>query len=139
VAAHPVGPGRCGSPLFSVPCMHAFLLMYADWASMQACAEMLHATSCTVYCHCIQPRCALRPSLVMHPACIGDHPPTDDAGYLEFARQLPRPDIYEAITQTEPLTPISCYARTGNVRRRYHEVRGAPPCAARPPCSLQRS
>src|SRR4029079_5516854 len=28
---------------------------------------------------------------------FGDHPPTDEAGFLEFARGLPRPDIYEYI------------------------------------------
>ena len=63
-------------------------------------------------------------------AGLGDHPPSDEEGYLEFARNLPRPDIYEAISQAQALTPISLYARTGNVRRRYDEVgvRPAYPC-----------
>ncbi|WP_373691717.1 FAD-dependent monooxygenase [Hyalangium versicolor] len=35
---------------------------------------------------------------------FGDHPPTTDEGFLEFARQLPKPDIYEAIREARPLT-----------------------------------
>ncbi len=35
---------------------------------------------------------------------FGDHPPTDDAGFLEFARNLPVPHLYEAIRQAKPLT-----------------------------------
>jgi 2-polyprenyl-6-methoxyphenol hydroxylase-like FAD-dependent oxidoreductase len=35
---------------------------------------------------------------------FGDHPPTDEAGFLEFARGLPRPDLYEYIRNAKPLT-----------------------------------
>ena len=35
---------------------------------------------------------------------LGNHAPTDPAGYLEFARTLSRPDIYEVIKHAEPLT-----------------------------------
>ena len=35
---------------------------------------------------------------------LGNHAPTDPAGYLEFARTLARPDIYELIKHAEPLT-----------------------------------
>lgn len=32
---------------------------------------------------------------------MGDHPPTDPEGFLEFARSLPNPDIYNAIKDAE--------------------------------------
>lgn len=39
---------------------------------------------------------------------FGDHAPTDDAGFLEFARGLPTPHLYEYIRQAKPLTaPVS--------------------------------
>ena len=39
---------------------------------------------------------------------FGDHPPTDDAGFLEFARRLPTPHIHECIRDARPLTaPVS--------------------------------
>ncbi len=35
---------------------------------------------------------------------FGDYPPTTDEGFLEFARSLPKPDLYEAIRDARPLT-----------------------------------
>ena len=52
----------------------------------------------------------------------GDHPPTDEEGYLEFARSLPSPEIYHALTQAEPLGPIHVFNRTENVKRFYGQV-----------------
>ena len=40
---------------------------------------------------------------------LGDHPPTDDRGFLEFARSLPAPDVYEVIAQAEPLTRVDSF------------------------------
>jgi hypothetical protein len=64
--------------------------------------------------------------LMLYNAYAGDHPPTDEKGYLEFARSLPQNDIYDAIRQAEPLGPVYTYSRTENVRRRYEEVRLLP-------------
>jgi flavin-dependent dehydrogenase len=50
----------------------------------------------------------------------GNYPPTDDEGYLEFARRLPDPALYEAISSAQPISPISGYRRMEN-RRRYLE------------------
>jgi flavin-dependent dehydrogenase len=36
---------------------------------------------------------------------FGDHPPTDDEGFLEYARTLPTTTIYDAIKDARPLTP----------------------------------
>jgi hypothetical protein len=35
---------------------------------------------------------------------FGEHPPADDAGFLEFARSLPTPHIHERIRDAKPLT-----------------------------------
>ncbi|ATB31260.1 NAD(P)/FAD-dependent oxidoreductase [Melittangium boletus] len=40
---------------------------------------------------------------------FGDHAPVDDQGFLEFARRLPTPHLYEYIRQARPLTPPSLH------------------------------
>ncbi len=54
---------------------------------------------------------------------LGDHPPTDGEGFLEFARTLPSPIIYEAIKSAEPVSPVYGYRRTANRRRSYDKAR----------------
>jgi 2-polyprenyl-6-methoxyphenol hydroxylase-like FAD-dependent oxidoreductase len=56
----------------------------------------------------------------------GMHPPTDEAGYLEFARILPVPDVYRAIAAAEPLTPIATHKFHTNIRRHYDRVKPFP-------------
>lgn len=51
-----------------------------------------------------------------------DHPPTDEAGYLDFSRSLIAPRIFEAIRDAEPLTPIRGWARTANRWRHVERV-----------------
>ena len=52
----------------------------------------------------------------------GDHPPTDEQGFLEFLRSLPSPLISEAVRQAEPVSPIFGY-RNGETReRRFHTL-----------------
>ncbi|MEW6635912.1 MAG: 2-polyprenyl-6-methoxyphenol hydroxylase-like oxidoreductase [Actinomycetota bacterium] len=53
----------------------------------------------------------------------GDYPPTDEAGFLEFARSLPSPAIHDAISRAEPVSPVYGYRRTANRRRHYEEAR----------------
>lgn len=55
-----------------------------------------------------------------------DYPPTDEAGFLEFARSLRSPLLYEAIKDAEPLTSIAGYQRTENQRRHYERLRRRP-------------
>jgi 2-polyprenyl-6-methoxyphenol hydroxylase-like FAD-dependent oxidoreductase len=43
-----------------------------------------------------------------------DHPPTDEAGFLEFARTLISPRLHRALATAEPLSPIRGWARTAN-------------------------
>ena len=52
----------------------------------------------------------------------GDHPPTDEAGFLEFSRSLITPALYEAIKDAEPISPIYGYQRTANQLRHYERL-----------------
>jgi 2-polyprenyl-6-methoxyphenol hydroxylase-like FAD-dependent oxidoreductase len=56
----------------------------------------------------------------------GDVPPTDEAGFLEFARGMRSPAIADAVERLEPAGPIVGFRRTENRRRRYESLRGAP-------------
>ena len=51
-----------------------------------------------------------------------DYPPTDEEGFLEFARKLASPVIYEAIKDARPLTPVYGYRRTENVWNHYEQL-----------------
>ena len=51
-----------------------------------------------------------------------DYPPTDEAGFMEFARSLPTPKLFEAIQQAEPLTKPIGYRRTDSRLRRYDQL-----------------
>ncbi|GAA0964603.1 hypothetical protein [Actinocorallia libanotica] len=56
----------------------------------------------------------------------GDYPPTDEEGYLEYARGLRDPVLYEAIKDAEPLTPVVSFRRTAGHRRHYDRMRSWP-------------
>lgn len=51
-----------------------------------------------------------------------DYPPTDEAGFLEFARSLAHPALYDAIKDAQPLSPIAGYRRTENRWRHYERL-----------------
>ena len=46
----------------------------------------------------------------------------EDAGYIEFARSLPKPEIFEVFKDAEPLTPLTPYQFNANLRRHYEEL-----------------
>jgi flavin-dependent dehydrogenase len=52
----------------------------------------------------------------------GDYPPTDEAGYLEFARSLAAPDIYNLISRLEPISDILPYRFPSSLRRHYEKL-----------------
>jgi 2-polyprenyl-6-methoxyphenol hydroxylase-like FAD-dependent oxidoreductase len=56
----------------------------------------------------------------------GDYPPVDDAGFLDFARNLRSPALYEAIVEAEPLTPIVGHRATENRLRHYDRLERFP-------------
>jgi 2-polyprenyl-6-methoxyphenol hydroxylase-like FAD-dependent oxidoreductase len=52
----------------------------------------------------------------------GDYPPTDESSYLDFARSLPTPILYESIAEAEPLTKPIGYRRTESRLRAYDQL-----------------
>ena len=55
-----------------------------------------------------------------------DYPPTDEAGFLEYARSLRTPLLYKAIKDAKPLSPIHRYLATENRRRHYEKLSRMP-------------
>lgn len=53
---------------------------------------------------------------------LGDHPPVDEAGFLEFIRGLPVSDIYDIICRSEPLSDIVSYKYPSSRRFRYDKL-----------------
>jgi 2-polyprenyl-6-methoxyphenol hydroxylase-like FAD-dependent oxidoreductase len=57
---------------------------------------------------------------------LRDYPPVDDAGFLEYARSVNAPEVYEAIKEAEPITPVTVYKYSVN-RWRHYESMGRMP------------
>ncbi len=57
---------------------------------------------------------------------LRDYPPADEAGFLEYARSLPDPSLYEAIKEAEPVTPIVTYKYAVNRWRHYERIARLP-------------
>lgn len=53
---------------------------------------------------------------------LRDYPPDDDRGFLHYARSLPLPDLYEAIKDAQPVTPIVTHKFPANKRRYYERM-----------------
>ncbi|MEO1391625.1 MAG: FAD-dependent monooxygenase [Cyanobacteria bacterium J06634_5] len=53
-------------------------------------------------------------------------PPTDEAGYLDYARTLASPEIYEAIKSAKPVSDIYLYCGNENRRRAYEKLSSFP-------------
>jgi 2-polyprenyl-6-methoxyphenol hydroxylase-like FAD-dependent oxidoreductase len=53
---------------------------------------------------------------------LGDRAPMKDAGFLEFVKSLPAPDIYNTIKDAEPLSEFIPYKFSGSLRRRYEKL-----------------
>ena len=51
-----------------------------------------------------------------------DYPPTDEDGFLAFARGLDRPTLYEAIVDAQPLSSVRGYRRTDNRLRHFERL-----------------
>ena len=57
---------------------------------------------------------------------LRDYPPDDDAGFLDYARSLARSEVYDAIKEAEPVTPISVYKYSANQWRHYERMSRLP-------------
>ena len=60
--------------------------------------------------------------MVTHVGWFHDYPPADPPGFIEFARSLPQPDVYDAIRGAELVSPIAVHRFPGNLRRRYDRL-----------------
>lgn len=56
----------------------------------------------------------------------GDYPPADEEGFLDFARNLPAPDIYNLISRATPIGPIVTHRFPANQRRHYERLARLP-------------
>lgn len=57
---------------------------------------------------------------------LRDYPPTDEADFISFARDLAVPDLYEVIRGAEPLGEIRPHRFASSMRRRFERLRGMP-------------
>lgn len=57
---------------------------------------------------------------------LGDYPPTDETGFLEFARTLPAQDIAGLISKAEPITDLVPFKFPQSTRRHYEKVQRFP-------------
>ena len=55
-----------------------------------------------------------------------DYPPSDELGFLEFARSLPVSMIYDAMRAAEPITPIKTHRGTENRLRHFDRAKDLP-------------
>ncbi len=60
--------------------------------------------------------------LVMLGGWLKDYPPADEAGFLEYARNLHEPHVYEAIRNAEPLGPPLPYRFPHSQWRHYERM-----------------
>ena len=56
----------------------------------------------------------------------GDHPPTDEDGFLAFARSLPSPEVAQLLETNAPLTGIRTHRTMSSRRRRVEKLRRVP-------------
>ncbi|GAB2976912.1 FAD-binding monooxygenase [Saccharothrix stipae] len=65
--------------------------------------------------------------MVTQVGMAGDHPPTDEAGFLAFLKRSAPPDVLDAVIASEPLTEIRTHRFPASLRRRYERLRQFPP------------
>ncbi|MFE2753593.1 FAD-dependent oxidoreductase [Actinosynnema sp. NPDC059335] len=64
--------------------------------------------------------------MVTQVGMAGDHPPTDEAGFLAFLKRSAPPDVQDAVAAAEPLTAIRTHRFPASLRRRYERLRRFP-------------
>jgi hypothetical protein len=53
---------------------------------------------------------------------LGDRPPTDHEGFLDYVRSLPVPEIYQSARRAEPLGTPATFRFPASIRRRYERM-----------------
>lgn len=56
----------------------------------------------------------------------GDNAPVDDAGFTNFVRSLPMPDLYDIVSNNEPLSEPLAYKFPSSLRRHYEKLNRFP-------------
>jgi 2-polyprenyl-6-methoxyphenol hydroxylase-like FAD-dependent oxidoreductase len=57
---------------------------------------------------------------------LGDHPPSDPEGYLQYAKGLPVDDMYRLLRHAEPLSDVVLHKFPSYQRRHYERLRDLP-------------
>lgn len=57
---------------------------------------------------------------------MGDHPPTEAGAFLEYARSLPVPQIYEVVKNAKPIMDPVRFNYPSSVRKRYEHLMSFP-------------
>jgi 2-polyprenyl-6-methoxyphenol hydroxylase-like FAD-dependent oxidoreductase len=52
----------------------------------------------------------------------GDHPPTDEVGFRQFAKSLPVPDLHDALVSARPLSKVVTHGFSTSQRRYYENM-----------------
>jgi len=60
--------------------------------------------------------------IVVQMGTLGEYPPTDEAGFLEFSRSLPVPDFYMAVRELEPVGDLAGYKYPSFLRHHYEAM-----------------
>lgn len=53
---------------------------------------------------------------------LGDRPPADHSGFLDYVKSLPVPEIYQAARRAEPLGKPATFRFPASIRRRYDRL-----------------
>ena len=92
-----------------------------DWQVMILYPKMPESKKLGVICGVEEDRW-----LVTLVGYLGDHPPTDEEGYLDYARQLASPEIYHLLQEAEPLSDITTFTYPRQRRRHYDKLKRFP-------------
>lgn len=57
---------------------------------------------------------------------LGDQPPTDEQGFLDFAATLRSPLLHRTLRTADPLSPVRGFKISGSYRRRFDRMARAP-------------
>ncbi len=91
--------------------------LHTDWKILYVLPKPPHESRCGV----LEPVEGNRWSLSLY-GFGRDYPPTDEVGFLEFARTLHSPIIYEVVKDAKPISPVYSYRRTENRLRHYEQL-----------------
>lgn len=64
--------------------------------------------------------------VVLLAGMLGDHPPSDPEGFLEFAKGLPIDELHRVLATAEPASDVSLYKFPSHLRRHYERMPGFP-------------